>query len=147
MQRRLCADLWRQCVEDWYLTVAVDDIVKLGDPSTPWERRALEAARKFHVEYALVGHTVRLNEQRGVAPSTEELRKMAQTVWRGHMKYVDLASPVPAACLYSQRFAVWACRWRRRWGGRLGALRTREDLPVSVRREKAGSRECILLLF
>ena len=137
LRREAAAASWRRRVEDWFLGMGADDIAALGFPANPWESRILHAARVFHTEFALCEFVIRANEDRGLAPRTQELRTEAKAVWQRHEEFVVEGQPVPRAWLYPQAFAVWASRWGRRWGGRGGALRAREHVPVEVRRAKA----------
>lgn len=134
--RQAAEDVWRGRVEEWYLEGSVDDVVALGCPGTHWQRRALHAARRFKVEHALHVWVVDKNKDRGVAPTTSSLRMEALSEWRRHQDLVDEEEPAPHAWQFAPAFAVWACRWRRRWGGRVGALRLREHVPVHLRRLK-----------
>jgi hypothetical protein len=142
-----CEDMWKRHVEDWYLGETVEDVMALGSPLSLRGRRVLRRARVFHVEFALAEYVQRANEDRGHAPRTEELRRKARSVWDGHSTFVVAGGPAPNAWQSKQRFAVWACRWRKRWAGRVGALQQREHIPVSVRRAKACSDKCIPLLL
>ena len=134
--RQAAEDVWRGRAEEWYLEGSVDDVVALGCPGTPWQRRALRAARRFKVEHTLHMWVVSKNRDRGVAPTTSSLRTEALAEWRRHQDLVDEEEPAPHAWQFAPAFAVWACRWRRRWGGRVGALRLREHVPVHLRRQK-----------
>jgi hypothetical protein len=48
---------------------------------------------------------------------------------------------MPQSWAHRQRFAVWESRWRKRWGGRTGALRARGHVPLEVRRGKARAHQ------
>ena len=135
--RNAAVGAWRGRIEEWYLEGDVADIVALGSPSTPWEHRVLRAARVFKVEHDLHAWVARRNEERGVAPTTASLRAEALAEWLRHQELVDVDEDAPYALRSAQPFVVWACRWRKRWGGRLGALRPREHVPVPLRRQKA----------
>jgi hypothetical protein len=135
-EREAADRIWRERVEDWFLSASVDDIVNLGAPSKPLQRRVLHRARVFHAEYALAQLVVERNEG-GIAPSTAALRKEAIAIWGAQEKRIETSGEMPRAWAQRQSFAVWASRWRRRWGGRVGALPPREHVPLEVRQRKA----------
>ena len=49
-----------------------------------WERRALRSARVFLTEHDLAEWVADVNETKGVAPKTEELRARVMNLWRQH---------------------------------------------------------------
>jgi hypothetical protein len=104
--------------------------------SSPWQRRVLQRARVFHAEHALAQQAVERNEG-GSAPSTAALRREASAIWGKQGQRIETSSDMPRAWAQRQSFAVWASRWRKRWGGLVGALRPREHVPVEVRQRKA----------
>jgi hypothetical protein len=104
--------------------------------SSPWQRRVLQRARVFHAEHALAQQAVERNEG-GSAPSTAALRREASAIWGKLEQRIGTSSDMPRAWAQCQSFAVWASRWRKRWGGRVGALRPREHVPVEVRQREA----------
>ena len=135
-KREAANALWQERIEEWYLAASVDGIVALGMPSTPWEDRVLRRARVFHAEHTLAQLAVRRNED-GSAPSTTALREHIRTIWNQQERRVGPRRAMPLAWQNRQAFAQWASRWRKRWGGRVGALSVRGHVPVDVRRQKA----------
>ena len=59
-------------------------------------------------------------------------------LWRDQDSLDEGQTPMPVVWQGIQGFDVWAYRWRKRWGGRVGALRPWEHLPVAARLAKAG---------
>jgi hypothetical protein len=135
-KREAANEVWRGRVEDWFLEASVDYCVGLGLPSDPRQRRALRCARLFQAEHALAQFVAERNED-GTAPSTAALLTKVKGLWALQERHVEHSGDMPRSWLHRQSFAVWASRWRRRWGGRMGALRARDHVPLEVRRSKA----------
>ena len=136
-RRAAAEEFWREIIEGWFLAASIDDIVALGAPEDASQCRVLRRARVFRAEHAVAQFVVQTNESSGVAPSTQALRREFLAAWRQQEECVVTSDTMPRAWEHSQTFAVWASRWRRRWGGRVGVLRPREHVPVEVRRQKA----------
>jgi hypothetical protein len=135
--RRAADEVWRERIEDWFLAASADDINALGDPAAPGHCRALRRARLFHAEHALALFVIGRNED-GCAPSTTALLKELRCIWGRQDRRVGQGGTLPRSWQHRQAFAVWASRWRKRWGGIVGVLRVRDHIPVEVRQEKAG---------
>lgn len=117
------------------LAASVEELVALGDMEAPSDPAAMATAVDL-VEQWRVACWTRAQNLKGVAPST--------TVVLG--EFERGRAGLPAAL----RVRSWgtsaeaaarkrASRWRRRWGGRIGALRAREEVSVAEMREKAGT--------
>ena len=97
----------------------------------------MKAALKMVSEWRLVVWARNLNEQHALAPSTEAVLQ----------RYEDLRERMPDAVRVPYRGTVaeasarmWATKFRRRWKGRFGGMRVREEVPVAELKTKAGSK-------
>ena len=115
-------DELKTMVEDLFLAVDLDVLTELCDLANPSDPAAAKEAVRISEEWRLAQWVKRLNEQQGVAPSTDmvlgnleahraELPEAIRPPWRG----------VAAEA----RARAWAYRWRRRWGARHGKLPVR----------------------
>ena len=127
-------DLRREA-EDVFLTW--DDMEKLADltslesPSNPV---AMKVALRNVEEWRLAQWVARLNEQQGVAPCTDQVLERYE---QARARLPEELRPLYRGTAVEARARVWALGWRRRWGGRHGHVRVREDVPLEERREKA----------
>ena len=121
-------------VEDLFLGVDLAVLTDLCDLAQPSDPSAAEVAVRISEEWRLVQWVERLNEQKGVAPTTEMVLARLE----------ERRSQMPEASRPSHRGTsadgharVWARRWRRRWGARYGKVRSREDIPLEEMQAKA----------
>ena len=120
-------------VENVFLAVNVDDLVALCDLRDPKDLGAAKVAVRVSEEWRLVQWVERLNFERGVAPSTE----MVLARWAERREELPLMCRPPDLGVAAEaRSRAWAMRWRRRWGGRHGRIRVREDLSIEEMRAK-----------
>ena len=82
--RRRHEDEWLELLADWWSHINADIVAVWVDPPPrpAWQRRALGSARRFHAQHELSEWVVRMNEAKGVAPKTEELRTRVCQIWR-----------------------------------------------------------------
>ena len=120
-------------VEDKFLGADVEHLAGLSDLDAPADPSAMKVARRYFEEWRLVEWVGQLNQGKGVAPSTDLVLT----------RYEGARSQLPAVCrpghagtAASTKGRSWAFRWRRRWGGRHGALRAREDITAAEIRDK-----------
>ena len=131
---QLCGDEL-ECVllsglEEYFLQCDVDTLVTWDDPATtPLPPTVLKTATRFVAEYKLGIWVADRNAHFGVTVSTQRLVHEMDS----------LAGPSSGLREDTSRSAVrmWALRWRRKFGGRYGRLRTIEPVEVLERRNKA----------
>ena len=121
-------------VEQVFSAVDPDDIAALTDTAAPSKPAALRAAMKWVQEWGLVAWTRRLNEDKGVAPSTQAVLEKAEEIRPG---LPEAARPAAQGTSAEARSRMWLRRWRSRWGGKLARIRLREDLSKQDMAEKA----------
>ena len=123
----------RAVVEELFLDADADVLAALADEASPSDAEAMREAAPVLEEWRLATWARAQNEERGVAPSTAQLldRLAADRLRAGHPDaYARGTTAVPAS-------RKWACRFRRRWGGRFGTLPVSEGVPLAEMREKA----------
>ena len=49
----------------------------------------------------------------------------------------EAVRPPGKGSVFEPRARMWLTRWRRRWGGKHGAIRTKDELPVQEMRDNA----------
>ena len=106
-------------------------------PANAFQERRLNRACHFVVQASLSDWAAHLNNQRGIAPSTDAFI-------RKHDALVEVYSQLDNRNRYFDASngggREFARRWRRIWGGRMGTLRARELLDVESMRTKAFGR-------
>ena len=121
-------------VEDLFLgvdLVVLTDLCNLAQPSDP---SAAEVAVRVTEEWRLVQWVQRLNDHKGVAPTTE----MVLARLEEHRLQVPEASrPGHRGTSADGHARAWARRWRMRWGARYGKIRSREEMPLHEMQAKA----------
>ena len=121
-------------VEQVFLAVGPDEIAAIIDTTAPSKPAALRAAIKWVQEWELVAWTRRLNEEKGVAPSTQAVLGKAE---ERRARLPEAARPAAQGTSVEARARMWVRRWRLRWGGQLARIRLREDLSQQDMAEKA----------
>ena len=125
--------LW-PTVEQMFLAAEPDDIAALTDTTAPSKPAALRATTKWVQEWGLVAWIRRLNEDKGVAPSTQAVLEKAEEMRVG---FPEAVRPTEQGTSVDAKSRMWLRRWRLRWGGRLACIRLREELPQQDMVEKA----------
>ena len=120
-------------VENVFMAIDVDDLVALCDLEDPRDLGAAKVAVRVSEEWRLKHWVERLNFERGVAPSTE----MVLARWAERREELPLICRPPDLGVAAEaRSRAWAMRWRRRWGGRHGRIRVRDDLSTEEMQAK-----------
>lgn len=122
-------------VEDLFLAVDLEELASWCDAANPADPPALEEASRVVEEWRLMRWVQRLNEERGVAPSTSSLLERSA---QRRLQLPEAARPPERGVVADGRNRAWALKFRRRWGARHGAIRTLDALPVDEMRAKAG---------
>jgi hypothetical protein len=114
-------------VEELFLAADLTELTALSDMVEPADVDAMKAALVYVQQWGLVDWTRRLNAQCGVAPSTESVLLRLE---EKRLTIPEQVRPraVGSACAVSAR--VWAGAWRKRWGGRHGRIRIRDDVSL-----------------
>ena len=120
-------DRLAQQVEEWFLQEPADKLLALLRPVGPAARSRLAAARRFVAERALAAWVRHQNVDKGFAPLTRQLHVAMDTAYGEQQPLDDLQDPPVATARGDGAARMWAWRWRRRWGARLGKVRPRED--------------------
>ena len=124
----------RRLVEDAFIEVDMDSLVQLTDVDDPLDSVAMNVALRYIQEWKIVQWGCALNSHHGVAPSTASIVRQAANV----------GTTFPSATFGATRTGrpdrcarMWATRFRRRWGARLGKIRVREHMPADQMQTKA----------
>ena len=120
-------------VEELFIQVDERNLADLTDVHNPVDVEAMKAALPYVEEWRLVSWTTKLNALKGVAPSLEAILTQAE---RHRLQLPEAVRPAGHGTNVEVRARMWAGAWRERWGGRYGALRFREDVPLSQMRDK-----------
>jgi hypothetical protein len=120
-------------VEDAFMSADPDEIAALTDAVAPSDPAAMQSASKCVEEWRLVRWARDQNTGRGVAPTTDALlqRLASDRLACGHDEPHGRGTAIDASA------RMWATRFRRRWGGRVGSIGTSPTLPASDMRAKA----------
>ena len=123
----------KRMVEEAFLRVDLAELASLTDEHTPADEGAMTAALKMVSEWRVAAWARNLNEEHGLAPSTEIVLQ----------RYEELRERMPDAVRVPYRGTVADARarmrataFRRRWKGRYGSMRVREAVPVAEMRTK-----------
>lgn len=123
----------RELVEKAVLEADASELAGLGDLEAPTAPLAMKEAVAYLEEWRLKVWVEVQNQQKGVAPSTGcLLRRLEER--RGSIPAV--VRPVAVGFAEEAKARMWAMRWRRRWGGRHGRLRVRDDVGPQEMRDK-----------
>ena len=120
-----------QKVTDLFMVTDVNELAEKGRWGAMPGCAAARTAERLVQECMLSRWARRVNVERGVAPGTRAVIRA-----KGEGKGAPLrVQAVGEPCSKAQR--MWAMRWRRRWGGRVGKLRVREPLAQEEAKRKA----------
>ena len=125
-------------VERAFLQAPISGLVALAqDPLKHFEFEDLLCAHKYVMEHRLFSWIKVQNQEKGVAPSREQICSQA-------LDFIPAEAPdevrfhVSALLQGSPRKQrKWLARFRKRWGAKLGVLRPRDDVPLALRKLKA----------
>ena len=120
-------------VEDLFLAADVDELAALTDTDNSSDMAAMHSAAQCLEEWRFYKRPVSKNTEKGVAPSTRtSLQRLADSrSASGH------ADPHARGTVAQSRARMFMTRFRRRWGGRYGAIRECDDAPIAELVEKA----------
>ena len=117
-------------VRELFLKVSLPEYASLCDLQSCSDFAAMGDALRFWGEWVLVAWAKDANHRLGVAPSTEAVLEQAERLRQELPADWRPASKGSAASVAARS---WCLRWRRRWGGRIGAIRSRDDMsPVAM---------------
>ena len=123
-----------ELVHDMVISTSDDDMAELATLHGVADLGAFAAPLAYAREWHTVVHARRLNEQRGIAPSTAHLLAHAASFGS---ELPEAARPRALGPVSLARARAWTFRLRRRWGGRLGRARVQEAIPCGEKRDKA----------
>ena len=124
----------RVLVEDLFLGVDVAVLTDLCDLAQPSDPSAAAVAVRISEEWRLAQWVQQLNEQKGVAPTTE---MMLARLEERRLQLPEASRPGHRGTSADGHARAWAWRLRRRWGARYGKVRSREDMPLEEMQAKA----------
>ena len=128
------AEVLATLVEDLFLETDANDLAALVDTSSADDAAALFVATKCVEEWRVVVWARGLNAAKGVAPSTESMLHQAEA---RRLELPEAARGPPRGAVGESRARRWVARLRRRWAGRFGRVRVRDDLQPSEIQNKA----------
>ena len=119
-------------VDDLFLAADLDEVETWVDPACPENHNFLRELWILYAEWRTAKWVHHTNSVHGVAPSSAQLFAV----------YIEWRRKGPAE-LHPRTFArtlgarrKWAMRWRRRWNGSVGHLKTGDLDPRDVLRQK-----------
>ena len=121
-------------VEDLFLGVDLDVLTGLCDLGAPSDPAAAAVAVRIAEEWRLIQWVQRLNQENGVAPTTNMV--LARLEER-RLQLPEAIRPAHRGTAADGHARAWARRWRLQWGARHGKVRAREDLPLEEMQAKA----------
>ena len=124
----------RNEVGELFLQADLGEYAGLVDVANPIDAVAMRAALRFWEEWSLKEWAKQANQDKGVAPRADVL---LQRLEERRQRLPAAAQPRAKGSVTEPRARMWLSRWRRRWGGKHGAIRARGDLPVEDMRGKA----------
>lgn len=119
---------------DYFLDADPHEVAGLSDITNPSDAVALRVALDYVEQWRLVMWIQDINDQKGVAPSTDAVLQQLEVSRSGLPADVR---PVARGNSADGKNRMWAKRLRKRWGGRHAKLRVREDIPLQEMRDKA----------
>ena len=119
--------------EDMFLAADPATVVSLCDRWQPLKPESMQVARRYVEEFGVVEWVGNANRQLGAAPSADAL---LQEMERRRVMFPAAARFPPLGNAKEIKGRVWAFRWRKRYGARIGRLRFREDISVEELRQK-----------
>ena len=127
----------KSMVEDVFLEADVGFLASLADMENPADAEAMRLALPYIEQRRLVVWATGLNEQHGLAPSTEAV---LQRLEQSRARIPERARPPYQGIVADNRGRKWAQQFRRRWGARHGSMKVRDVVPLPELRDKAGSQ-------
>ena len=121
-------------VRELFLRTDLEEYAALVDVFNPTDAGAMRVALCFWEEWSLAEWTKEANQEKGVAPRADVL---LQRLEERRQRLPEAVRPPGKGSVFEPRARMWLTRWRRRWGGKHGAIRTRDELPVQEMRDKA----------
>lgn len=104
------------------------------DLDNPTDVDALRDALSYVEQWRLAEWGVTLNNQQGVAPTTDAV---LARLFANHQQLPKAVRPRDVGDVGKGSARKWAHRWRRRWGAYYGSIGTRQEIPVDEMRAKA----------
>ena len=126
-------------MEDMFLTADINQLVSLSNVDRHDDSHVLRAATDYVWQWRLASWTAQQNDK-GITPPTS----LVLDQWAKNRMAVpmDLRPPYwGSTALASARMR--ALRWRRKFGGRIGAIRVRQHTPVDVMQSKVSSLKMV----
>ena len=115
-------------VEDAWLEADLAEVLPFCDERAPADWRAMLEAVRYVEEWRLVAWARDLAASpAGVAPSTLAVLRRAE---ENRARVPEAIRPASLGLVVNARARSWAFRWRERWGGHFGLIRTREPLTT-----------------
>jgi len=121
--------------------VGFDEMCALCLDDRPSDPSAFKAAVRWSLEWELFLWADKLNAEKGLAPSTGQVLLRAELLRR---QLPEWHRPAAIGVAAQSSARMWAFRWRKRWGGRHGKIRVRDDIPVEEMRAKASTLACCM---
>ena len=121
--------------------VGEEEMFALCDDHHPSDPSAFKAAVRWSLEWELFLWANKLNDEKGLAPSTGQVLLRAELLRR---QLPELHRPAAKGVAAQSSARMWAFRWRKRWGGRHANIRFRDDIPVEEMRAKASTLACCI---
>ena len=126
-------------VEQAFLNAPSSALVALvADPLKHFEYSDLLCAHKYVMEHRLYQWICSQNQEHGLAPSRQQILAQALSHIPAEAPEQIRASLTLLVTGAPRKQRKWLARFRRRWGARIGVLSAREDVPVPIRKQKAG---------
>ena len=117
-----CGEYWDaalQHIEHRFLTLPLQELVKIGDPNNPWNSAAEKKAKRFLEDFKLAAWVRSQNEEKGVAPAFRHIASRKRSC-----RAYGVPEPPAALTRTGRGEAQWVRRWMRRWKG------ARRKIPV-----------------
>ena len=124
----------RILVSDLFFEVDLEYYSSLCDVDNPAQEDAMRAALRFWEEWSLTAFTKDANRRKGVAPSADT---SLQRLEERRLRLPEAVRPPSWGSVAQAGARMRLTRWRRRWNGRHGKIRTRDDISVQEIRDKA----------
>jgi hypothetical protein len=131
------AEVLATLVEDLFLQADANELAALADTSNADDPAALSVATKCVEEWRVVVWVRGLNAAKGVAPSTESVLHQAEA---RRMELPEAVRGPPRGAVGESRARRWVARLRKRWAGRFGKVRVRDELQPSEIHNKARAK-------
>ncbi len=130
-------------VEDLFLATPLSEWIDYANDAAPKSPALLAEAWTFFTEWQTRKWVDNLNHTHGIAPETQHVLEKYNLFLEAVPPSVNLLGRSGLAEEASER--MWAMRWRRRWGGRVGDIKAGEVEPLDVLREKVSPTQNALL--